>query len=83
MYDHGHFLKGNVLQILAYLFHVGLVLLGLLFLTGGTYGVAEQIKEAYASGEIGMFLSFPSRVCARTDCLIGSVFSCADNSNSS
>ena len=86
MYDHGHFLKGgDMLQVSAYMFHVGLLLIGLLFLVGGTYGVVEEIIDTYKSGETGMYTSYFPSVCASiTDHrLIGSVFSCADNSNSS
>ncbi|KAL4865295.1 hypothetical protein BDV12DRAFT_200237 [Aspergillus spectabilis] len=65
LYDHGHYRKGTVIQKAMYGLHVGLVLLGIFFLVGATYGVVKQIIDAYASG------------------LIGSAFSCADNSNSS
>ncbi|KAL3442028.1 transmembrane amino acid transporter protein-domain-containing protein [Aspergillus insuetus] len=65
LYDHGHYRKGSLLQKVVYLLHIGLVLLGIFFLVGATYGVVKQIIDAYATG------------------LIGSAFSCADNSNSS
>jgi hypothetical protein len=63
LYDHGDYWRGNVWKKSQYLSHWFLVVLGLFFLGGGTYGVIEQIKQAYESG------------------LIGSAFSCADNSN--
>ncbi|KAB8076569.1 transmembrane amino acid transporter protein-domain-containing protein [Aspergillus leporis] len=65
LYDHGHYRKGTLYQKVVYLLHIGIVLLGLFFLVGATYGVVIQINDAYKSG------------------MIGSAFSCADNSNSS
>lgn len=56
LHDHGHYRKGTLVQKVVYLMHVGLVLLGLFFMVGATYGVVKQIIEAYASGLIGMFL---------------------------
>ncbi|KAL3465707.1 transmembrane amino acid transporter protein-domain-containing protein [Aspergillus heterothallicus] len=64
LYDHGHYRKGSVTQKSIYALHLGLVILGIFFLVGATYGVIKQIIDAYATG------------------LIGSAFSCADNSNS-
>ncbi|KAL3475833.1 transmembrane amino acid transporter protein-domain-containing protein [Aspergillus californicus] len=65
LHDHGHYRQGTSLQKGLYVLHVGIVLLGLFFLVGATYGVVVEIVDAYGSG------------------LIGSAFSCADNSNSS
>ncbi|KAG5291464.1 neutral amino acid permease [Histoplasma ohiense] len=65
LFDHGDYRRGTIRQKTIYLLHVGLILLGLFFFIGATYGVILQIIDAYASG------------------LIGSAFSCADNSNSS
>ncbi|KAL4948747.1 transmembrane amino acid transporter protein-domain-containing protein [Aspergillus filifer] len=65
LYDHEHYWKGSVVQKVVYLLHIGLVLLGLFFCVGATYGVVMQIIDAYDTG------------------LIGSAFSCADNSASS
>jgi hypothetical protein len=53
LYDHGHYRKGTPRQILCYWLHWGMILLGVFFLVGATYGVALEIKEAYASGTIG------------------------------
>ena len=53
-----------MLQISAYMFHVGLLLIGLLFLVGGTYGVVEQIIDEYRSGEVGMYLPLFVCVCS-------------------
>ncbi|RDW76594.1 putative neutral amino acid permease [Aspergillus mulundensis] len=65
LYDHGEYRKGNVGQKVVWVLHVGLVLLGLFFCVGATYGVVVEIVDAYESG------------------VIGSAFSCADNSGSS
>lgn len=56
LYDHGHYKKGPLTQKVTYLLHVGLVLLGLFFCVGATYGVVIQIIDAYATGLIGKFL---------------------------
>lgn len=53
LYDHGHYRKGGLVKLTAYLLHWGMVLLGLFFLVGATYGVSVQIKAAHDSGEIG------------------------------
>ncbi|KAL4756300.1 uncharacterized protein BDW70DRAFT_154312 [Aspergillus foveolatus] len=66
LYDHAHYRKGSFVQKVVYLLHIGLVLLGIFFFVGATYGVVKQIIDAYATGQI----------------VIGSVYSCADNSNS-
>lgn len=54
LYDHGDYKRGTLLQKVIYVLHVGMVLLGLFFLVGATYGVVMQIKAAYATGQIGM-----------------------------
>ncbi|KAL4754966.1 hypothetical protein BDW72DRAFT_85409 [Aspergillus terricola var. indicus] len=64
LYDHGEYREGNLVKKAAYGLHVGLVLLGVFFCVGATYGVVVEIVDAYDSG------------------LIGSAFSCADNSGS-
>lgn len=56
LYDHGHYKKGPLTQKTIYALHVGLVLLGLFFCVGATYGVVIQIIDAYATGLIGEFL---------------------------
>lgn len=43
------------MQKVIYLLHWGMVLLGIFFLVGATYGVIIQIIDAYATGMIGMF----------------------------
>lgn len=84
LYDHGHYLKGSLVQKVEFFFHIGMVLLGIFFLVGATYGVILLIKAAYASGTIGMCErgSEHNSIYLLTS-TIGGVFSCADNSNSS
>ncbi|PKY04508.1 amino acid transporter [Aspergillus campestris IBT 28561] len=57
LYDHGDYKRGTLLQKIIYVLHVGMVLLGLFFLVGATYGVVMQIKAAYATGQIGSAFS--------------------------
>jgi hypothetical protein len=54
LHDHGHYLKGSLVQKVKFFLHLGMVLLGIFFLVGATYGVIIQIKAAYADGTIGM-----------------------------
>lgn len=54
LYDHGDYLKGSLVQKTKFLLHIGMVLLGVFFLVGATYGVIIEIKAAYADGTIGM-----------------------------
>jgi hypothetical protein len=56
LHSHGHYRKGTLVQKIVYLLHIGLVLLGLFFLVGATYGVIQQIIDAYDTGLIGMSL---------------------------
>ncbi|KAJ5460134.1 uncharacterized protein N7458_001686 [Penicillium daleae] len=53
LYDHGHYLKGSLMQKVKFFLHIGIVLLGIFILVGATYGVIIQIKAAYADGTIG------------------------------
>lgn len=55
LYDHMHWRTGSAAKQIAFWLHVMLIALGAFVSVGGTYGVAVQIKEAYASGEIGEF----------------------------
>lgn len=50
LYMNHHYLHGTVLQKIIYLLHIGLVLLGLFFLVGATYGVIVQIVDSGAIG---------------------------------
>lgn len=59
LYDHGHYRTGTLIQKVVYVLHIGLVLLGIFFLVGATYGVVKQIIDAYATGLIGMVYRFP------------------------
>lgn len=68
----------------AYWAHWLLVFLGAFLCVGGTYGVVQEIIDAYALGIIGMFLFRFLRdlAFANSVFLSGGAFSCADNSNS-
>lgn len=55
LHDHGHYVKGSFVQKIKVLLHVGMVLLGIFFLVGATYGVVIEINGAYASGSIGTY----------------------------
>lgn len=59
LFDHGGWRRGTLVQMVCYWFHWFLVVLGLFFLGGGTYGVVQEIIDAYASGLIGK--CFPGR----------------------
>ncbi|GAB1206142.1 hypothetical protein APSETT445_004824 [Aspergillus pseudonomiae] len=54
LYDHWHYKNGTVKHKAVFILHCGLVLLGLLFLVGATYGVIIQIIDAYSSGAIAV-----------------------------
>jgi hypothetical protein len=58
LYDHGDYLKGNLMRKIVYFLHWGMILLGIFFLVGATYGVAIDIKLTYANGGIGMSAAF-------------------------
>jgi hypothetical protein len=53
LYDHGAYRKGSMGQKLMYYAHFFLPVLGLFLCVGGTYGVAQLIIDAYATGQIG------------------------------
>ena len=63
LHDHGHYLRGPSHRIVVYSLHWLMLPLGGLFLVGATYGVVLQIKEAYANGDIGMWISSPFSLC--------------------
>lgn len=73
LFDHGDYLKGSLTKKAVYVLHWGMVALGIFFLIGATYGVAIDIKMAYASGGIGtctvfseeqkIAIDFSSRYC--------------------
>jgi membrane protease YdiL (CAAX protease family) len=82
LYDHGHYRKGTLIQKVVYLLHWGLVLLGIFFLVGATYGVIVQIDVAYKSGAVGKY-GISHLMNIADGALVGSAFGCRDNSNSS
>ena len=84
LHDHKDWIRGSVLKKLAYMLHIGMILLGTFLLVGGTYGVVEVILAAYADGTIGKFIhaSYTQRV-SMLMLVLGGAFSCADNSASS
>ncbi|KAJ5863879.1 uncharacterized protein N7529_005795 [Penicillium soppii] len=57
LHSNGHYRKGTLVQKVIYLLHWGMVLLGVFFLVGATYGVVIQIIDAYATGAIGSAFS--------------------------
>ena len=46
-------MRGTALKQVVYWLHVLMILVGMLLLVGGTYGVIMEIKLAYADGTIG------------------------------
>lgn len=52
IYDHGHYRKGNWWQVLVYYLNWAMIGLAVFLTIGGTYGVIQNIIDAYASGEI-------------------------------
>lgn len=83
LYSNDHYRKGTFVQKTIYMLHWGMVLLGIFFLVGATYGVIIEIIDAYASGTIGIVFPPPKHRKFELTFLLGSAFSCADNSNSS
>lgn len=53
MYDHRDWRRGSALRQMVFWLHALLIPLGLFFCVAGTYATVVQIKEAYASGQIG------------------------------
>lgn len=87
LHSNRRYRKGTLMQKIIYLLHWGMVVLGIFFLVGATYGVVIEIIDAYATGTIGRFWSPPYYKIAidflSYSILLGSAFSCVDNSNSS
>lgn len=52
IYDHQHYRKGGVLKATAYWLNWLMILLAVFLTIGGTYGVIQQVIDAYANGEI-------------------------------
>lgn len=58
IYDHGHYRKGNGwLKATAYWLNWLMILLAVFLTVGGTYGVIQQVIDAYASGQISSAFS--------------------------
>lgn len=52
IYDHGHYRTGGFLKAIAYWLNWFIILLSAFLMVGGTYGVIQQVIDAYANGEI-------------------------------
>ncbi|KEZ45077.1 Transmembrane amino acid transporter [Scedosporium apiospermum] len=57
IYDHGHYRKGGFLKATAYWLNWLMILLSVFLMIGGTYGVIQQVIDAYANGEISSAFS--------------------------
>lgn len=52
IYDHGHYRTGKHWQVLVYYLNWAMIGLAIFLTIGGTYGVVQNIIDAYARGEI-------------------------------
>lgn len=57
IYDHKEYRQGSVIKIVQYYFHWVLIGIGAFMTVGGTYGVIQQVIDAYANGEISSAFS--------------------------
>ncbi|KAI1878039.1 uncharacterized protein JN550_000221 [Neoarthrinium moseri] len=57
VYDHQHYRKGNWWQTIVYYLNWLMILLAVFLTIGGTYGVVQNIIDAYARGEIDQAFS--------------------------
>jgi len=57
LHDFWHYKDGTMMQKGLWVFHWSLIVLGMFFLIGGTYGVVQEIITAYATGLIGEYTS--------------------------
>lgn len=57
VYDHQHYRRGSLLQRVAYWLNWLMILLAVFMTIGGTYGVVQQVIDAYANGEISSAFS--------------------------
>ncbi|SPO00092.1 related to neutral amino acid permease [Cephalotrichum gorgonifer] len=57
IYDHKHYRTGGFLKATAYWLNWLLILLSAFLMIGGTYGVIQQVIDAYANGEISSAFS--------------------------
>jgi hypothetical protein len=55
LYDFKQWRSGTMKQQIAFWLHVLMILIGAFMFVGGTYGVIQQIIDAYANGTIGEF----------------------------
>jgi hypothetical protein len=62
-YDHGHYMKGTVIQRVVYLLHCAPGDPGLLFLVGAMYRVIVQISDSYNSGAVGTWRNLLVKGC--------------------
>ncbi|KAF2729600.1 hypothetical protein EJ04DRAFT_502029 [Polyplosphaeria fusca] len=53
LYDHWEYRRGSIVKQAVWYTHWLLLAIGVFICVGGTYGVADQIKQAYDSGLIG------------------------------
>lgn len=56
IHDHKDWIRGSMFKKIAFVLHVGMILLGAFLLVGGTYGVVKEIQAAYDSGLIGEYI---------------------------
>ena len=57
IYDHGHYRTGGFWKAVMYWLNWLLILLSAFLMVGGTYGVIQQVIDAYADGEISSAFS--------------------------
>ncbi|KAG7094912.1 hypothetical protein E1B28_005718 [Marasmius oreades] len=57
LYDHQNYWKGTKRQVVIYILHLILFILGTFVCIGGTYGAVQQIVNAFRSGAIGSAFS--------------------------
>ncbi|KAK9791687.1 putative Transmembrane amino acid transporter [Seiridium cardinale] len=57
VYDNQHYRKGSWWQVLVYYLNWLMILLSVFLMIGGTYGVVQNIIDAYARGEIDQAFS--------------------------
>jgi hypothetical protein len=57
VYDHQHYRKGSIVEQILYYLNWLMIALAAFLTVGGTYGVIQQIIDAYATGEIDQAFS--------------------------
>ena len=53
LYDHGHWIKGGLMEKTVWTLHILMILFGAFLCVGGTYGTVKEIVSAYSEGLIG------------------------------